>query len=244
MDKAFVIVPRSHSAQDSLLRLSLSGKVDMVNRPVPEKNLQSLVTYYATRCNTPAEDRDKDALRTLKHVCESAWAQKDKKTRNTAFYPWLEIDPFAGTCLLQALVRMRDWTFLERAIEKQEGEFMTQRFCNWLSKTAAESEGELVFSKLEPLLHKMALSKKTFSHALFFIQCIYPPPQSPSPDTTAETGESETCDITLLAKWARTTLKALIDSIDSRILAFFDGQNLLKHCKTYYGFEYIETRYV
>lgn len=79
------------------------------------KNLASLLAYFSERCQDPSKDAS--SLLMLKSLCEKDWASKPMYS----FQVKPTLDKPAVMKLLQAVVRMRDWEFFERAIENIKG---------------------------------------------------------------------------------------------------------------------------
>lgn len=124
--KGIILVPRD--ATPSFLQAAADNKGCSSSGA---KNLPSLLAYFSDRCQEPS--KDKSNLLTLKSLCEHAWKPKPQLY---SFQVKPKLDKAAATTLLQALVRMRDWEFFERAVENIKGN-IEPKFFAWVKEQIA-----------------------------------------------------------------------------------------------------------
>lgn len=92
------------------------------------KNLQSLVTYFSTKCRNLANDSD--SLLKLERLCKYSW---DRWTLSR-YGDKPKIGKATATHLLQTLVQIRDWKFFQETAQNMKGDFDSRLVFAWIKK--------------------------------------------------------------------------------------------------------------
>lgn len=244
--KAIIIVPRAST--ESLISAILNDEqsYDIRGLVEPDKNLASLLTCFSERSLDPSKAHDRSHLRMLKLVCECVWARRNEHDTNDTIDRPLIINMAGATGLLQALIRMRDWGFLARAVDMLDGGFNAVFLFAWVrnlldmnsSVHASENSNAWSLSALQEPLRRILFSTSTLFDMMISVGLMTYRPEPPDYLPTGVTliGEAE-------KEWARTLVEARLETLDSMNLGFLDGHLVMGNCIAFCSDEYIRETY-
>ncbi|CAK7199295.1 hypothetical protein SEUCBS139899_001970 [Sporothrix eucalyptigena] len=238
-----ILVPR-YCVED-MLHSSLYGVRNAHKPDELERNLQTLIMYYATRSNDPEKDEDMDNFDLLASVCQYVWDRKPppkyvSRTPNVEVgcKDPLPIQPDAALELVKASVRMREWEFLSQILKKANI-YDSTAFFTWVYNELHSKTRPLSFDEAQPLLDTVACDIATMSGGLEAIQILS---ARPSEEEKVE-GADE-----VLRDWANRTFESLLKQFfdkEGKAVSYEDGQALIQHTMIYYDRQYLlETRVV
>lgn len=183
----------------------------------------AFITYYAKKCLEPAkEGQYAEPLATLRALCTFAWTPEDKND----WRPKMKTE--TTTLLLQTLTQLRQWSFFEQVIRRNDGMFDAKTVLTWIVKAINDSSNSNedvggvggvggLFSEVEGPLLRVLATAPSISSALTALDVISSlSSASNEVDVDPARQQDETPVKLAWKQWTRKAIDALLATLTSK----------------------------
>ncbi|CAK7210778.1 hypothetical protein SBRCBS47491_000894 [Sporothrix bragantina] len=167
----------------------------------------------------------------MRRFCDYIWKQPRTGNDNPP-----RISRPAARCVLEALVRMRDWEFFVVFIKETLGCFDYKAVFPAVVKMIEDPKDPLTMTGVgNPSLALAVLAEKRVANAIKAIELMEPPLPSAGPPMEGFARANH-------RKWCKMALDLLLLMLDFRPIGYADGKALANHFVTRYDIDYIKSR--